>query len=131
MFPVGFCSPSTARQGHVGDAAGQKLLSDSLGSGSGDEMVFAPVVAANGWSRRRPAKAGQDGHRVVSRSSGTAAAFMGNAGSNEFLLRLAKDAATICGGGFPATRLTTPRGEVLAWLSKGKTNIRDIAQILG
>ena len=57
--------------------------------------------------------------------------YMGKAGPNEFLLRLAKDA----GAGLPAEfsselGLTTREGEVLAWLSKGKTN-RDIAQILG
>ena len=57
--------------------------------------------------------------------------YMGNAGPNEFLLRLAKDA----GGNPPAEfsselGLTTREGEVLSWLSKGKTN-RDIAQILG
>ena len=57
--------------------------------------------------------------------------YMGNAGPNEFLLRLAKDA----GGNLPAEfsselGLTTREGEVLSWLSKGKTN-RDIAQILG
>ena len=57
--------------------------------------------------------------------------YMGKAGPNEFLLWLAKDA----GAGLPAEfsselGLTMREGEVLAWLSKGKTN-RDIAQILG
>jgi DNA-binding response OmpR family regulator/DNA-binding CsgD family transcriptional regulator len=57
--------------------------------------------------------------------------YMGKLGPNEFLLRLAKDA----GGDMPASfrsdlGLTTREGEVLSWLSKGKTN-RDIAQILG
>jgi DNA-binding CsgD family transcriptional regulator len=52
-------------------------------------------------------------------------------GANEFLLRLAKDTS----GDMPAEfsselGLTTREGEVLSWLSKGKTN-RDIAQILG
>jgi DNA-binding CsgD family transcriptional regulator len=56
---------------------------------------------------------------------------MGKAGQNEFLLRLAKDG----GANFPAQfsselGLTPREGEVLSWLSKGKTN-RDIAQILG
>jgi DNA-binding CsgD family transcriptional regulator len=57
--------------------------------------------------------------------------YMGRLGANEFLLRLAKDS----GVGTPAEfsselGLTTREGEVLSWLSKGKTN-RDIAQILG
>ncbi|MGY3234998.1 MULTISPECIES: response regulator [unclassified Bradyrhizobium] len=57
--------------------------------------------------------------------------FMGKLGPNEFLLRLAKDTS----GDMPAEfaselGLTTREGEVLSWLSKGKTN-RDIAQILG
>ncbi|WOH84391.1 response regulator transcription factor [Bradyrhizobium sp. BEA-2-5] len=57
--------------------------------------------------------------------------YMGKLGPNEFLLRLAKDTS----GDMPAEftselGLTTREGEVLAWLSKGKTN-RDIAQILG
>jgi len=57
--------------------------------------------------------------------------YMGKVGPNEFLLRLAKD----IGGDTPAEfsselGLTTREGEVLAWLSKGKTN-RDIADILG
>ncbi|MBV9455898.1 MAG: response regulator transcription factor [Bradyrhizobium sp.] len=57
--------------------------------------------------------------------------YIGNAGPNEFLLRLAKDSSA----GLPAEfsselGLTTREGEVLSWLSKGKTN-RDIAQILG
>ena len=57
--------------------------------------------------------------------------YVGNAGPNEFLLRLAKDTSA----GLPAEfstelGLTTREGEVLSWLSKGKTN-RDIAQILG
>jgi DNA-binding CsgD family transcriptional regulator len=57
--------------------------------------------------------------------------YMGKLGPNEFLLRLAKDSHA----DFPAEfsselGLTTREGEVLSWLSKGKTN-RDIAQILG
>jgi DNA-binding CsgD family transcriptional regulator len=57
--------------------------------------------------------------------------YMGKLAPNEFLLRLAKDA----GGDTPVEfsselGLTTREGEVLSWLSKGKTN-RDIAQILG
>jgi DNA-binding CsgD family transcriptional regulator len=56
---------------------------------------------------------------------------MGKLGPNEFLLRLARDTATEAPTQFSAEfGLTSRESEVLAWLSKGKTN-RDIAQILG
>jgi DNA-binding CsgD family transcriptional regulator len=56
---------------------------------------------------------------------------MGKAGPNEFLLRLAKEISTDIPAHFSSELgLTTREGEVLSWLSKGKTN-RDIAQILG
>ena len=57
--------------------------------------------------------------------------YMGRLGTNEFLLRLAKDSGTETPAEFSSELgLTTREGEVLSWLSKGKTN-RDIAQILG
>jgi DNA-binding CsgD family transcriptional regulator len=57
--------------------------------------------------------------------------YMGKLGANEFLLRLAKDAGSDTPAEFSSELgLTTREGEVLSWLSKGKTN-RDIAQILG
>jgi DNA-binding CsgD family transcriptional regulator len=57
--------------------------------------------------------------------------YMGTLGANEFLLRLAKDSSTDTPAEFSsALGLTSREGEVLSWLSKGKTN-RDIAQILG
>ena len=57
--------------------------------------------------------------------------YMGKLGPNEFLLRLAKDSSTNIPAQFSSELgLTTREGEVLSWLSKGKTN-RDIAQILG
>ncbi|MCG6206811.1 response regulator transcription factor [Rhodopseudomonas sp. HC1] len=57
--------------------------------------------------------------------------YMGKLGPNEFLLRLARESSTESPKEF-ATEfgLTSRESEVLAWLSKGKTN-RDIAQILG
>jgi len=56
---------------------------------------------------------------------------MGKLGPNEFLLRLAKDSRADMPAEFSSELgLTTREGEVLSWLSKGKTN-RDIAQILG
>jgi DNA-binding CsgD family transcriptional regulator len=57
--------------------------------------------------------------------------YMGKHGPNEFLLRLAKDSSADTPIDFSSELgLTTREGEVLSWLSKGKTN-RDIAQILG
>jgi DNA-binding CsgD family transcriptional regulator len=57
--------------------------------------------------------------------------YMGKLGPNEFLLRLAKDSSADTPAEFSSELgLTTREGEVLSWLSKGKTN-RDIAQILG
>jgi DNA-binding NarL/FixJ family response regulator len=57
--------------------------------------------------------------------------FIGRLGPNEFLLRLAKDTSgDIPDEFYSELGLTTREGEVLSWLSKGKTN-RDIAQILG
>jgi DNA-binding NarL/FixJ family response regulator len=57
--------------------------------------------------------------------------YMGKLGPNEFLLRLAKDSSSEMPAEFSGQLgLTTREGEVLSWLSKGKTN-RDIAQILG
>jgi len=57
--------------------------------------------------------------------------YMGKVGPNEFLLRLAKDISGKAPAEFSSELgLTTREGEVLAWLSKGKTN-RDIADILG
>jgi DNA-binding CsgD family transcriptional regulator len=56
--------------------------------------------------------------------------YMGKLGPNEFLLRLAKDTSTNAPAEFSELGLTSREGEVLSWLSKGKTN-RDIAQILG
>ena len=57
--------------------------------------------------------------------------YMGKLGPNEFLLRLAKDSSANTPAEFSSELgLTTREGEVLSWLSKGKTN-RDIAQILG
>ncbi|MEH2514389.1 DNA-binding response OmpR family regulator/DNA-binding CsgD family transcriptional regulator [Nitrobacteraceae bacterium AZCC 1564] len=57
--------------------------------------------------------------------------YMGRLGSNEFLLRLARDTSSASPAEFSQELgLTSREGEVLSWLSKGKTN-RDIAQILG
>ena len=109
----------------------QKLLADSLGPAGSDEMVLPEALqqwleqAQVGKGVSKAAAATFPDHPTLRLH------YVGNAGPNEFLLRLAKDA----GHNFPAEfsselGLTTREGEVLAWLSKGKTN-RDIAQILG
>src|SRR5882672_5781386 len=109
----------------------QKLLSDSLGSASGDEMVLPDSLQQ--WLEQ--AQASKGGTKTATASfpdhPELRLHYMGNAGPNEFLLRLAKDAGHNLPAEFSSELgLTTREGEVLAWLSKGKTN-RDIAQILG
>jgi DNA-binding response OmpR family regulator len=110
----------------------QKLLADNLAAGADDELVL-PLPMLQWLEQAQRAKSG-------SKSTAMAAfpdndqlrlQYMGKLGPNEFLLRLAKDSSP----GMPAEfsselGLTTREGEVLSWLSKGKTN-RDIAQILG
>lgn len=57
--------------------------------------------------------------------------YMGRLNADQFLLRLALDADSDSPAEFSKELgLTNREGEVLSWLSKGKTN-RDIAQILG
>jgi DNA-binding NarL/FixJ family response regulator len=121
------------RQGKVMWATpqAQKLLSDSLGPGSSDEMILPDPLRQ--WLEQ--AQAGKSSSKTATASfpdhPELRLHYMGNAGSNEFLLRLAKDAGHNLPAEFSSELgLTTREGEVLAWLSKGKTN-RDIAQILG
>lgn len=56
--------------------------------------------------------------------------FVGKVGGDELLLQLARDTVPVAGELGKKLGLTSREGEVLSWLSKGKTN-RDIAQILG
>jgi DNA-binding NarL/FixJ family response regulator len=122
------------RQGKVMWATpqAQKLLSDSLGaSASSDEMVLPEALQH--WLDQ--AQAGRSGSKSATASfpdhPELRLHYIGNAGPNEFLLRLAKDAGSALPTEFSTELgLTTREGEVLSWLSKGKTN-RDIAQILG
>jgi DNA-binding NarL/FixJ family response regulator len=124
---------AVSRQGRIMWATpqAQKLLADSLGPAGSDEMVLPEPLQQ--WLEQVQASKG--GSKAATATfpdhSALRLHYVGNAGPNEFLLRLAKDA----GHNFPAEfsselGLTTREGEVLAWLSKGKTN-RDIAQILG
>ncbi|QIG98907.1 MULTISPECIES: response regulator [unclassified Bradyrhizobium] len=109
----------------------QKLLSDTLADAADNFVLPEPM----------PQWLDQAQKGVAGKKTATVASFpgneqlrlqyMGKLGPNEFLLRLAKDTS----GDMPAEfsselGLTTREGEVLSWLSKGKTN-RDIAQILG
>jgi DNA-binding NarL/FixJ family response regulator len=110
----------------------QKLLSDTLSPSSDDDFVLPDPIPQ--WlDQARKGKAGSKtafmaalpGHEQLRLQ------YMGKLGANEFLLRLAKDSSTETPAEFSSELgLTTREGEVLSWLSKGKTN-RDIAQILG
>jgi DNA-binding NarL/FixJ family response regulator len=122
------------RQGKVMWATpqAQKLLSDSLGSVAGDEMILPTLLQQ--WLEH--AQQGKGGTKTPATASfpdhpELRLYYMGNAGPNEVLLRLAKDAGSSLPAEFTGELgLTTREAEVLLWLSKGKTN-RDIAQILG
>ena len=110
----------------------QKLLADNLAPGAADEMVLPEPLLQ--WLEQ--AQTGGRGSKTQATASfpdhpELRLYYMGNAGPNEFLLRLAKDTSANLPAEFSSELgLTTREGEVLSWLSKGKTN-RDIAQILG
>jgi len=110
----------------------QKLLSDNLAGGGNDELVLPPPMLQ--WLEQ--AQKGNAGSKTPAMVSFPAneqlrLQYMGKLGPNEFLLRLAKESGSNMPAEFSSELgLTTREGEVLSWLSKGKTN-RDIAQILG
>ncbi len=110
----------------------QKLLSDALSSGSDDDVVLPDPIPL--WlDQARKGKAGSKATIMTALPGNDQLRlqFMGRFGTNEFLLRLAKDSGTETPTEFSSELgLTTREGEVLSWLAKGKTN-RDIAQILG
>ncbi|MHC4053531.1 response regulator [Bradyrhizobium sp. 25ACV] len=119
------------RQGHVlwATPQAQKLLSDHHGA-QADDFVLPPSLLL--WLEQARAKGS-------SKSQGASLPdnpqlrlyYMGETAPNEFLLRLSRESGTALPPEFTSELgLTTREGEVLAWLSKGKTN-RDIAQILG
>ncbi|MES5484174.1 response regulator [Bradyrhizobium sp. INPA03-11B] len=109
----------------------QRLLSDTLADTADNFVLPEPMPQ---WLEQ--AQKGAAGKKTATVASFPGneqlrLQYMGKLGPNEFLLRLAKDTS----GDMPAEfsselGLTTREGEVLSWLSKGKTN-RDIAQILG
>jgi DNA-binding NarL/FixJ family response regulator len=108
----------------------QKLLSDTLAADADDDSVLPDPMPQ--WLEQ--AQKGKPGPKAVAAFPGNELLklqYMGKLGPNEFLLRLAKDSGADAPAEFSSELgLTTREGEVLSWLSKGKTN-RDIAQILG
>ena len=110
----------------------QKLLSDALSPDSDDDVVLPDPIPQ--WlDQARKGKAGSKAAIMTALPGNEQLRlqYMGRLGANEFLLRLAKDSGTETPAEFSSELgLTTREGEVLSWLSKGKTN-RDIAQILG
>jgi DNA-binding response OmpR family regulator/DNA-binding CsgD family transcriptional regulator len=108
----------------------QKLLADNL-TADADDMLLLPSAMLQ-WldQMQKPGakpqpSAGFPGNELLRLQ------YMGKVGPDEFLLRLAKDTAAYLPSEFSRELgLTGREGEVLSWLSKGKSN-RDIAQILG
>jgi DNA-binding NarL/FixJ family response regulator len=110
----------------------QKLLSDALSPDSDDDVVL-PAPIPQWLDQARKGKAGSKAAIMTALPGDEQLRlqYMGRLGTNEFLLRLAKDSGADAPAEFSSELgLTTREGEVLSWLSKGKTN-RDIAQILG
>jgi DNA-binding response OmpR family regulator/DNA-binding CsgD family transcriptional regulator len=109
----------------------QRLLSENLASGTGDEFVLPePMMQWLEQAQKGKAKAKTQALSFPENEQ-LRLQYMGKLGPNEFLLRLAKDTSADMPAEFSSELgLTTREGEVLSWLSKGKTN-RDIAQILG
>jgi DNA-binding NarL/FixJ family response regulator len=110
----------------------QKLLSDTVAADADDDFVLPDPVPQ--WlDQAQKGKAGSKAPvmPVFPGNDQLRLQYMGKLGPNEFLLRLAKDSGADTPAEFSSELgLTTREGEVLSWLSKGKTN-RDIAQILG
>jgi DNA-binding NarL/FixJ family response regulator len=119
------------RQGKVMWATpqAQKLLTDSLGPAGAEELALPEPLQQ--WLDAAQRKSGAKATVSFPEHPELQLHYMGKAGQNEFLLRLAKDTSASLPAEFTTELgLTSREGEVLSWLSKGKTN-RDIAQILG
>ena len=108
----------------------QRLLLENIPPGTGDEFVLSEPLLQ--WlEQAKKGEAKSRSHAAFFDNEQLRLQYMGKLGPNEFLLRLAKESSTDLPVEFSSELgLTTREGEVLAWLSKGKTN-RDIAQILG
>jgi DNA-binding NarL/FixJ family response regulator len=125
---------AVSRQGKIMWATpqAQKLLADSLAAGPGDELELPqPLLQWLDQSQKAGTASKAQAMASFPDNPLLQLQYMGKSGPNEFLLRLAKDATPDLPARFSSELgLTTREGEVLSWLSKGKTN-RDIAQILG
>ncbi|GLR85799.1 response regulator transcription factor [Bradyrhizobium iriomotense] len=124
---------AVSRQGKIlwATPQAQKLLADHHGANASDDAGLPPSLLQ--WlEQARKGKAGAKSQAAsLPDNPQLRLYYMGELASNEFLLRLSKEAGTTLPPEFTSELgLTTREGEVLAWLSKGKTN-RDIAQILG
>ncbi|WP_407160699.1 response regulator [Bradyrhizobium sp. STM 3557] len=107
----------------------QKLLSDSFGPGAAEDVVL-PEPLRQWLEQAQEGNGGTKTAAAIPDHPELKLHYMGSAGTNEFLLRLAKEQTSAPPAFSSEFGLTTREGEVLSWLSKGKTN-RDIAQILG
>lgn len=119
------------RQGNVlwATPQAQKLLSDHHGVQADDFMLPASLLQ---WLEQAKGRGSAKSQAAsLPDNPQLRLYYMGETAPNEFLLRLSKESGTALPPEFTSELgLTTREGEVLAWLSKGKTN-RDIAQILG
>ncbi len=110
----------------------QKLLAENLAADTNGELVL-PQLMLEWLEEVQKSKAGPKALTMAAfpNNEQLRLQYMGKLGPNELLLRLAKDSSAKMPAEFSRELgLTTREGEVLSWLSKGKTN-RDIAQILG
>ena len=125
---------AVSRQGSIlwATPQAQKLLSATLTANADDE--FRPARSDAAMAGAGAEGQGRDQGGSMAPFPGNEPLrlqYMGKLGPNEFLLRLAKDSGADTPAEFSSELgLTMREGEVLSWLSKGKTN-RDIAQILG
>jgi DNA-binding CsgD family transcriptional regulator len=107
------------------------LLAENLPAGAGEEFALSEPMLQ--WLAQMQKGKARSKTQTASfpENEQLQLQYMGKLGPNEFLLRLAKDSSADTPAEYSSELgLTIREGEVLSWLSKGKTN-RDIAQILG
>src|ERR1700748_209592 len=109
----------------------QKMLSENLASGAGEEFALSETMLQWLVEMQRGKARPKSQTAPFPEDEQLQLQYMGKLGAKEVLLRLAKDSSSDTPVEFSSELgLTSREGEVLSWLSKGKTN-RDIAQILG